>query len=143
MAKRIKGQEAEILIVKDGEVLDTISDIKSFEITFQLDQLSEGFLGQTTEQKDDVFKGVTGRMTLHTANDDVFDLIDAIVQKAQRRVPGKKINIKATLNYDNGDRPRVLLPDVSFGPIPLGFGSREAYGEVSLDFTSSTYQVIR
>jgi hypothetical protein len=74
---------------------------------------------------------------------DRLQLIDhRIVDKARRRTPGTKINVKATLNFPNGERPRVVIPDVEFGELPLNFGSRSDYGAVTLDFEASEAQVI-
>lgn len=143
MTQRIKGQEVEVLIIKDGSVLRTISTVRSFEVSQQLEIQSEGYLGETTNRKDSIFRGVKGKVELHIENQDIFDLINAVVGKARRRTPGMKVNIKATLRFPGGDRPRVLLPDVEFGEIPLNFGSRSDYGMVSLDFESSDYQVIK
>ena len=65
MAQRIKGQEVETLIVVDGAPRDTITDIRSFEFAFQTEIMSEGYLGETTERKDSIFKGIRGRLELH------------------------------------------------------------------------------
>lgn len=142
MSQRIKGQEVEVLLVVDGSPQDTITDVKSFEIGFQLDILSEGYLGETTDRKDSIFKGVRGNMELHFENPDVFKLFTAIVNKARRRTPGTKINIKSTLNFPGGQRPRVVIPNVEFGEIPVTFGSRADYGTVKLDFEASEAQLI-
>lgn len=141
MAQRIKGQEVEAILIVDGTPQTTITDIKSCEISFQLDILSEGYLGETTDRKDSVFKGVRGSMELHFENADVFKLFKAVVDKARRRTPGTKINLKGTFNFPNGDRPRLVMPDVEFGAIPISFGSRADYGSVKLEFEASEAQI--
>lgn len=140
--QRIKGQEVEVLISVGNVPQTTITDIRSFELTFQLEKKSEGYLGETSNRKDEVFNGIQGKIELHYENEDVLNLVKAIVDRAQRRTPGTKINIKATLNFPNGDRPRILLSDVSFGEIPMSFGSRTDYGTMSLDFEGTEYTVI-
>lgn len=139
---RIKGQEVEVLISVDNVPQTTITDIKSFDVTFQLEQKSEGYLGETTNRKDDIFNGIKGKIELHFENEDVVTLIESIVNRATRRTPGTKINIKATLNFPNGQRPRMLFPDVQFGEIPMTFGSRTDYGSITLDFEGSDFQRI-
>ena len=134
MAQRIKGQEVELLLVSNGQPLTTIQTIRSFEFAFKTEILSEGYLGETTERQDSIFKGVRGRMEMHTDNEDILALFFAIVDKARRRVPGAIINIKATLNYPNGQRPRMLFPDVEFGELPFNFASRADYGAITLEF---------
>jgi hypothetical protein len=142
MSQRIKGQEVEVMLVVDSAPQDTITDVRSFELAFQTEILREGYLGETTDRRDSIFKGVRGRMELHIENADIFKLFTSIIDKARRRTPGTKINVKATLNFPNGERPRVVIPDVEFGELPLNFGSRSDYGAVTLDFEASEAQVI-
>jgi len=141
-SQRIKGQEVELQFVVDGKVQDTITAFRSFEIAAKLEQKEEAYLGEKTNRYDEMFNGVRGRAEFHTENKDVFTLIQSIIDRATRRTPGTQINVKATLNYPNGDRPRILLQDVFFGEIPLGFGSRADYGAVSLDFSCSNFKVL-
>ena len=140
--QRIKGQEVEVLIVAKGVPLTTISDIRSFEVTAKLDKKEEGYLGEKTNRYDEIFNGLDGRMDLHIENQDIFNLMVTVIDRARRREPGAKINIKATLNFPNGQRPRVLMNDVFFGNIPLSVGGRGDYGAVSLDFSCSDLNVL-
>lgn len=142
MAQRLRGEEVEVLLVVNNVAQQTTTDIKSFDATFDLEKKSEGYLGQTSEQKDEIFKGVDGSIEFHFENTDVFDIIDAIVARATRRTPGTIFNIKATLNFPNGERARFSFPDVHFGPVPLNFASRADYGSIKLDWTCSTYNRI-
>lgn len=141
-SQRIKGQEVEVLLVVDGTVQDTVTDVRSFEIAAKLEQKEEAYLGEKTNRYDEIFNGVRGRMELHFENKDVFGLMTSIIDRAKRRTPGTQINIKATLNFPSGDRTRVLIADAFFGEIPVGFGSRSDYGTVSLDFQASDLSVL-
>lgn len=140
MAQRLKGQETEVMLVVDGTPQATITTIKSFEMTWQLEKSSEGYLGETTDRKDAFFKGISGSIDMHIENQDIFGLIVKIVDKARRRTPGTKINIKTTLNFPNGDRPRLMIPNVEFGDIPLNLGGRGEFASVKLDFEASEAQ---
>lgn len=139
---RIKGQEIEVLLILNGVLQDTITDVRSFEVAAKLETKEEGYLGEKTNRYDEIFNGVRGRMELHFENKDVFDLIESIIDRAKRRTPGTQINIKATLNFPNGDRPRVIISDAFFGEIPISFGSRGDYGTVSLDFQAEDVNII-
>jgi hypothetical protein len=130
------------VIIVDGAPKRTISTVRSLELTTQLEILSEQYLGETTNRKDSIFRGMRGRIELHLENDDIFDLQQAVVDKARKRSAGTKVNIKATLAFPNGDRPRVLIPDCEFGELPLNFGSRSDYGLVTLEFEASEFQII-
>lgn len=139
MDQRAKGQETEVLLVLDGKVQNTITTIKSFEIAFQLEILKEGYLGETTDRRDEIFRGVRGKLELHINNQDIFDLVQSVVDRAQRRTSGVKVNVKSTINFPNGQRPRIIIPDVSFGEVPLNFAGRSDYGTVSLDWEASNF----
>ena len=138
--QRIKGQEVDITMTLNGAPYGNITDVRSFEINIELDLMSEGYMGETTERKDSIFKGVTGKMEMHVSHPDVLKLMDTLVSKAARsgKFAASKVNIFATLRMVSiGKSPKVQLLDVEFGAIPLNFASRSDYGTVSLDFACS------
>lgn len=137
MAERIRGQEVELIALVDGVQVVSLTNIKAFEMAYQLEVQSEGYLGQTTDQKDMIYKGVRGNLTAHFDTDRVFNLFNALVNKARRRTPGVLINLKATLNFSSGARPRIVIPNCAFGEIPISFSERSAYGEIKLEFEAS------
>ena len=57
MAQRIKGQEVDILIVANGIPSTAITDVRSFSAEFQFEASSEGYLGEATNRRDDIFNG--------------------------------------------------------------------------------------
>jgi hypothetical protein len=142
MAQRIKGQECELLMTVKGQPQLTTTDIRSFEIGFQFDIMREGYIGETTQRRDEIYNGFRGRMEMHVENDDFLQIINAIADRSRRRAAAIKINLKVTLNFPNGDRPRVCLNDVYFGEMPLGFGGRGDYGTFSLDFEGSEFAIL-
>jgi len=139
---RIKGQEVDVLMMDNGQMVGSLTAIKSFDFKFQLELMSEGYLGERTERKDSIFKGVSCSMEVHHDDRQALALFVRIVEKAKRRVPGSTINIKATLNYPDGTRARIFIPDVEFGEIPVNFGSRSDYGTTSLDMEASEARTI-
>jgi hypothetical protein len=139
---RAKGQEVEVLIVVNGQVKDTITDVRSFEMEAQLEVLKEGYLGETTDRRDDIYRGVKGKISLHFENSDVLSLMRDLIDRARRRTPGVAVNIKASINFPGGQRTRVMLPNVFFGPIPMNFGGRADYGTIDLDFEGEDFKVI-
>ncbi len=140
--QRIKGQEVETLIVVDGVVQENITDIRSFEVAAKLEIKEEGYLGEKTNRYDEIFNGVRGRMELHFENADVFTLIQSVANRAKRRTPGVQINIKATLNFPNGDRSRIQINDVALGELPINFGSRGDYGTLAVEFQAEDFNVL-
>ncbi len=140
---RIKGQEVEIITIAGGVPQSTITTVRDFEMTFQTEVLREGYLNETTDRRDTIFRGIKGKFMLHLENSDIFNLIQVIIDTARRRTPGVQINIKATLRFPNGDRPRIVIPAAEFGELPLNVGSRSDYVSQTIDFEASEAQVIQ
>jgi len=140
--QRIKGQEVEVRIVRGGEELTSITDVRSFEMAAQLEILSEGYLGETTDRKDEIYRGFRGSMELNFENGEILQLMRSVIDRARRREAGLQINIRATLNFPNGDTQSILLRDCFFGEIPVSFGSRGDYGTCSLTFEGSDYSLL-
>lgn len=137
MSQRIKGQESEVSIVVNGNVMSSITTIRSLEIAPKTEIKEEGYLGETTQRYDEIFNGVRGNIEGHFESQQVFDMMMAIIDRARRRTPGIKINIKTTLNFPNGDRPRIFLQDCFFGEQPIGFGGRSEYLTFRYEFACS------
>lgn len=142
MAQRIKGQEVEVIVLIDGEPQDNFRFARSLDFTFMTERTEEGYLGETTNRFDTIFNGVSGKTEHHHDNPTPFIVTQAIVNKARRRTPGTTINLRATLNYPNGQRARVVFRDVEFGELPFSFGSRSDFGTFSLDFACSEAQIL-
>lgn len=142
MGNRVKGQEVEIILLKDGSPLDTITTIKNFEFNFELEILKEGYMGETTDRRDTIYRGVSGKFDLHMESDAVLRLAVDVVAKARARVPGMTINLKATLNFANGDRPRIIIPDIAFGQFPFSFGGRAEYVQGTVNYEAAESRVI-
>ena len=126
----------------DNNVLDTITDVRSFEMNIQLEVLKEGYLGETTMRRDEVFNGVTGKAELHFENEDIFKLFQQIVDRARRRQPGTQIAAKSSVRFPNGQNKIINIPHIFFGEIPVSFPGRAEYATVSLNFEAEDYQVI-
>ena len=126
----------------DNEVQDTITDIRSFEMNIQLAILTEGYLGETTMRRDEVFNGVTGRVELHFENESIFTLFQTIVDRARRREPGRKIYAKTSVRFPNGQNKVIMISNIFFGEIPMNFPGRAEYATVSLSFEAEDYQII-
>ena len=140
--QRLKGQETELRLIVDNNVQDTITDIRSMNISIQLAILQEGYLGETTMRRDEVFNGVTGSIELHIENEDIFTLLNSIVNRARRREPGVKINAKTSVRFPNGQNKIIMISNIFFGEIPFGFGGRAEYVTTSLHFEAEDYQIL-
>lgn len=129
-------------MTQDGETLAQLDSIKESEISFKLEVLQEGYLGETSDRYDEILKGVTVTFTAHTTGPTVFDIIQAVVDRATRRTPGTKFNFKTTLQWPNGQRRRVVINDVSFGEIPTTLPDRGQYAALKFSLSASTGKFI-
>lgn len=137
MAERLKGQETEIRMVSSTQgLLSSFSDVQSFSITFQREVLDEGYVGQPTNQKDDIFNGVSFDMTIHSRTASVIDLIQRMNEVSKGRLPGESFQIASTLRFADGTR-RIILRECAFGEIPINVGGRGEYVEFSLSGQAS------
>jgi hypothetical protein len=139
--QRIKGQEVEISVLVDG-VTQLFTDINSFEMSSVTETKEEGYLGEKADRYDEFYKGYTGSFKMHNSSGELFKFMQIVKDRAQRRTPGVKINVKATLNFPSGDRSRVNLNDAFFEPMGASTGSRDAYAESTISFKGSDYRVL-
>ena len=138
---RLRGQETQILIVRDGVLEDTLTNVRNFSFEYMLEIQSTGFLGEKSERKDDILKGVKGSLELHLHSQQWFAFVNGILRRASRETPDVIFNITSVLNFPNGDTPSVTLPDVKFGAIPHNTPERADYLTVKLDFEAETADV--
>ncbi len=143
MALRLKGQEVSLNLVSATQSLEaSVSDVKSNDIQFDMDIVSEGYLGQTTEQKDDIFKGVSGKFELHIRSADILAVIQRIIERSKRRLPGERFQIVVTFAFPEGGRRRVVIPDAKFGNIPISTSSRDDYTMVTFEFAADDARIL-
>lgn len=140
--QRIKGQEVEVRLIVNGQVVANLTEIKSFEMSLQTEILKEGYLGETTDRRDEVFRGVTGKMDMHMTSGEMFDLLQRIANRAQRREPGTQINVKATFNFPNARKRIALIQNLFFGEMPVSTGGRTEYVSTSLSFEADQVEFI-
>jgi hypothetical protein len=142
MATRLKGQEVEVLITAGSVPQTSITTIKSFEAEVDLELLKEGYLGQTTDQYDEVYHGIKGNMEMHVENRAILDLVRTLVNRSRRRVAGFTVTIKASLNMPDGSRVMIVIANAFFGPVPITAGGRAEFVPVKLDFAAEDFTVI-
>lgn len=141
--QRIKGQEVSIAITVDGALQTQIDTIQSAEIEFELDLLEEGYLGETSDRVDSVFKLIRIQITGHTNSQAYIELADAIAARAQRRAGGLvRVDLVGSFAFPNGDFPSIVIPDVFFEGIPFNIGARDEFVEFTLSGKASDYALI-
>lgn len=137
----IKGQEALFTLSGPDGLEESVDHVKDASFTFDMETLTEQYLGQVADQFDDIFRGVTVEITFDLASPKVFDLVTKAIDRAQRRTSANlKFSVVAALKFPSGERRRMLFPDLKFGEIPTSFGGRDEYGEVKLTLKGSSYR---
>lgn len=140
--QRIAGQDTEVTVVVDGTPIVTIRAIKSFDITWKMSIKSEEYIGETSPRKDDFFEGLSGKIELDLEDTDALTLIQTIQARAQNRAISTKIGVKSTLQFPNGDRAIVNIPNTFYSDIPLSFGSRTDYGKLTLSWEAENGRIV-
>lgn len=140
MSDRVKGQEVSILFTgPEGEI--ELAARQSFEATVLLDTLSEGYLGETTERKDDVYRGIEGRLSIHLETDAYLTLIQTAKERSQRQRAGV-FNLSAVMSFPSGEIRRVFIEDVKFGNFPLNVGGRDEYVTGEINFAADDFRTL-
>lgn len=139
---RISGQDTEVTVVVDGQPIANITAIKSFTVTWKMMVKSEEYIGETTPRKDDFFEGLSGSIELDMQGTEVLTLIQTIQTRAQNRALNTKIGIKSTLQFLDGSRAIINIPQVFFSDIPMNFASRTDYGKVTLSYEAETGRIV-
>lgn len=149
--QRAKGEDVVISLFQlsngNKSKIQDIVDIKNYEITFNLELLKEGYLGQSTDRLDDIYRGVTGSLEFHFSDAGALKLIQSAVARARRRAgsqqgPLMSFSHQATLYLPDGTRAIISVPEMFFGPIPLTSGGREQFLGVKLDWAGEDAQFI-
>jgi hypothetical protein len=139
---RVRGQEVQTLFAVNNVPQAQTTDVRSFEFSWQLEVQKEGYLGETTDRRDSIYRGVSGKQQFHFENPAIFGVVNSFVDRARRRVPGLQINDKATINYASGLKTRIIIPDIVAGEIPMSFSDRASFGTIDFPFEAQDVQVL-
>lgn len=140
----MKGQEVRIDVTSATQGVEPgmAGVIRSFEHQADVEGLSEGYLGGLTEEKDNVYTGTSGSLSMHLRSADAFSLRDRIKFAAQNRTPGETFQIVATYVFPIGGTKRVVIPDVKFSNLKVNVASRKDYAEFTADFAGDDYTTL-
>ena len=143
MAQRIKGQEAVLDVVSSGGRETALGDVVSASVTYQLDILKQRLLGETTDRKDDIFRGLEGELEVQLESREALRFIDRVKNRATRRTASSEVfSITLTLNFPEGGSARIQLSPVYFGNIPISIGGGDEYVTLSLTFESEDGRIL-
>lgn len=141
---RIKGQEMTVRLARGSIVEQSLTAIADLTVQLDLATLDQGYLGEKTNRKDDIFNGVSGSLTLHPEGQEAFEFADFLVRRAQRDpvTIGVEVNLTARYTFPNGDTPLVLVKDLKFAALPIASPSRDAYISMALSYVAASARFI-
>ena len=142
MAERLKGQECIVRFIKQGQIVQELVDVKNVEVEYMMDILEDGFVGETTDRYDDVYKGMSGSMTIQIEDATVYNFIIDIINRARRKVPMFQVDLLGVFQFSNGTTSKRLLADLRFGPFRESNGGREHFITIDMTFKCSEFQTI-
>lgn len=134
MDNRLKGQDVEIQVVKNGEIVSVITAVKSLELSSLSEVTEEMYVGEIAPRFDSFDKGFRGKIEVVNSDVASFNALSGLDTRSRTRLPGSRVNVKSTFSYPDGSRFILLLLDCSFEEVPLSFGGRSEYGSTTLSF---------
>lgn len=140
--RALKGQDTEISYLVDGTQQDMLKLGKDFSASFDMEKITEHYLGRTTADFDAVFNGCSGDATFHCSKPTVFSFIQVIVAKARSREPGAIVNVRSTFNFPDGGRARIVFRDVQFGAFPFSVPGRVERASIKVSWSCSEFQIL-
>lgn len=130
---RIKGQETVLSFTGPNGPEEGLTKIKNWEAELQLEILTEGFVGETVDERDDIYRGVSGSAELQIENAGYFTFTQRVQDRAERRTPaGGVFSASSSFNFPNGTRARIAFPNIFFGPLPFRTPGRADYVTVTI-----------
>lgn len=139
---RLSGQDTEITIIVDTKVIAAITAIKSFDLTYKFATKTEEYIGETGPRKDDFFEGLSGRIEFDMEGMDGLNLVDTLKNRAQIRSSSTKVAIKTTLQFPNGTRGIISIPNTFYSDIPLNVASRTDYARMTLNWEAENGRIV-
>lgn len=137
----VKGQEVNVLFTRGGVQETSFTNVQdaNFEVDFEV--ITKKYLGHKSDTKDDIYNGIKGDYTLHIRNQEYFQYLLAIKDRAQRTTPDVLFNITAVLAMPNGETPAILVPDLKFAAVPINISSRNEYVTIKHAWEAEDFDV--
>lgn len=140
--KRIKGQEVNVRIVRDGKPTP-IGVVQDNTITVDIERLEEEYLGETGMRYDSIYNGTQFEGTLHLDSAEIFEFMQAVKLRAENRAGGAlRIDVAVVYRFPSGVVRTFVLIDCESGELPIESASRKDYVSVKVDFKTSTIKII-
>jgi hypothetical protein len=138
---RVRGEEVQIRITRNGALQTTITAVKSLVFETRQRIITENYLGESVARHDEIADEVGGTIVLHPEGREILDLQKLVWDRSQRRIANdEQIGLTFRVSFPRG-AIRISVPDVKIDPIPLNVSSRDAYVDMTLTYKSNRYSI--
>lgn len=129
MSQRIRGQEATIQIVVDGDVKNgTFAKVTDFNLTPRTDVMETSFLGELEDDLDIQHHGFDFDYSLQEQDKKSHQLLMDIVAREVARTRHPAINIVVTFAYRAGEPAQTIVLQNCFMKLDgISIGGRKEY----------------
>ena len=135
-----KGQNCTLTMLKDGAADPSIANVRDASFQYENEIQKDGYLGEKTDRRSQVFSGVTGKLTMNYESKNALLILEAVKQRAQDNLI-VDFTIKFQIETSDGTAT-VVIPNVAFGPIPVNFGSRSEKSTIELSFEAEDATIL-
>lgn len=129
MSQRIRGQEATVQIVVDGDVKGgSFAKITDFNLTPRTDIVETPFIGEIEDDLDIQHHGYDFDFSLHEQDKKTHELLLSIVAREQTRQRHPSVNVVVTFAYRAGEASQTIVLENCFMKMDsLSIGGRKEY----------------
>lgn len=144
MPLRLKGQETDIRMLRNGSPTQVAKATSNFSMTDELEVLEEEYIGETTSRYDDIYKGTSFNFEIHLEDGAPFDLRTQAIGRAQRRggEAAARFDIAFVGGLPDGTIKSLTLVDVKFGSVETTVGGRSEFVTMKFEGSCSSVQTI-
>lgn len=140
---RIRGSETALRVTSGGIIQRTFTAIENWTWTVFSEILQKGYVNETTDRYDTIYKGTGIDFNLDPQSADSFLLMQTIADRGARRgaQSDTQINVAFTANFPDGRRPRVVITDLNIADPSIGAQNRDAYVSQKLNGKASFFKI--
>ena len=128
MSQRIRGQEATVQIIVDGDLKGgSFARVTDFSLTPRSEITETDFLGEVEADLDFAHHGYDFEFTIHEEDTKARDLLFQIVQAEADREEHPAVNVVVTFAYRTGTSSSIVLQNCYVKLDSLSVGGRKDY----------------
>lgn len=130
MSQRIRGQEATIQVIVDGDLqAGSFTKVVNFNLTPRTDLQDSAFLGETEDDIDINHHGFDFDFEIHHQDSKAFRLLQTIVGREQDHLAHPNVNVVVVIAYRSLTEPALsfVLEKAFLKMDTYQFGGRKEY----------------